>query len=204
MDRARAEALVEGMQSDADAEYVKVIEIDASAIRPMAALPSDPGNGVFIEELEATSGAHRHRLRRLVHGGQEGGHGHVRPCLRARRDAQGLTVHADVRCYIQCGSIEVREYCRTKGYLELFERMGAEFIEPGCGACINAGPGVTASPDEVSISSQNRNFPGRSGPGKLYLASPYSVAASAIAGRIVEWQPGRPLEQLDHAGARER
>ena len=51
MDRARAEALVEGMQSDPDAEYVKVIEIDASTIRPMAALPNDPGNGVFIDEL---------------------------------------------------------------------------------------------------------------------------------------------------------
>ena len=52
MDRDRAEALVEGMQSDPGAEYVKVIEIDASTIEPMAALPGDPGNGVYIEELE--------------------------------------------------------------------------------------------------------------------------------------------------------
>lgn len=111
-------------------------------------------------------------------------------------EAQGLRVHPDVRCYIQCGSIEVREYCREEGYLDLFQRMGAEFIEPGCGACINAGPGVTASPDEVSISSQNRNFPGRSGPGQLYLASPYSVAASAVAGYVTAWEPGSPLQPL--------
>jgi 3-isopropylmalate/(R)-2-methylmalate dehydratase large subunit len=78
----------------------------------------------------------------------------------------------------------------------LFERVGAELIEPGCGACINAGPGVTATPDEVSISSQNRNFPGRSGPGNLYLASPYSVAASAVAGYVTQWMPGQKVEPV--------
>ena len=114
----------------------------------------------------------------------------------AEADAQGLTAHPDVRVYIQCGSTEVREYCREQGYLELFERMGAEFIEPGCGACIAAGPGVTSSPDEVSISSQNRNFPGRSGPGNLYLGSPYSVAASAVAGYVTSWTPGQRFEPV--------
>jgi len=74
--------------------------------------------------------------------------------------------------------------------------MGAEFIEPGCGACINAGPGVTTAPEEVSVSSQNRNFPGRSGPGRLYLASPYSVAASAVAGYLTSWTPGAPPTPL--------
>ena len=74
--------------------------------------------------------------------------------------------------------------------------MGAEFIEPGCGACINAGPGVTQSADEISISSQNRNFPGRSGPGNLYLASPYSVAASAVCGYVTQWTPGQTFEPV--------
>ncbi len=119
--------------------------------------------------------------------------------LGAARD-QGLRVHPDVRLYIQCGSQEVRQYCEEKGYLKLFEDIGAEFIEPGCGACIAAGPGTSARPDEVTISSQNRNFPGRSGPGQLYLASPYTVVASAIAGRIVEWTPGRPIQRLEAAG----
>jgi 3-isopropylmalate/(R)-2-methylmalate dehydratase large subunit len=109
----------------------------------------------------------------------------------------GLGVHPDVRCYIQCGSVDVREYCREKGYLDLFESIGATFIEPGCGACINAGPGATYSPDEVSVSSQNRNFPGRSGPGQLYLVSPYSVAASAIAGYVTEWRPGERPEPAE-------
>jgi 3-isopropylmalate/(R)-2-methylmalate dehydratase large subunit len=193
MARARAEELVRDMQSDPGARYVKVIEIDASRIRPMAALPNDPGNGVFIDELEGD----RVRIDIAYAGSCTAGKKEdmdMYARVFAEADAQGLRVHPDVRCYIQCGSIEVREYCREKGYLDLFERMGAEFIEPGCGACINAGPGVTASPDEVSISSQNRNFPGRSGPGNLYLASPYSVAASAVAGYVTQWVPGQKLE----------
>ena len=73
--------------------------------------------------------------------------------------------------------------------LEIFEQAGAHVIEPSCGACINAGPGVSTRPDQVVISAQNRNFPGRSGPGQMYLASPLTVAASAVAGYIVEYEP---------------
>jgi 3-isopropylmalate/(R)-2-methylmalate dehydratase large subunit len=195
MERDRAERLVEGMQSDPGAEYVKVIEIDAASIRPMAALPNDPGNGVFIDEL----GAEPIRIDIAYAGSCTAGKKDdmdMYARVFAEADAQGLRIHPDVRAYIQCGSIEVREYCRRQGYLDLFERMGAEFIEPGCGACIAAGPGVTSSPDEVSISSQNRNFPGRSGPGNLYLGSPYSVAASAVAGYVTSWSPGRPFEPI--------
>ena len=196
MDRARAEVLIEGMQSDLDAEYVKVIEIDASTIRPMAALPNDPGNGVFIDELGDTP----IRIDIAYAGSCTAGKKEdmdMYARVFAEADAQGLRVHSDVQVFIQCGSTEVREYCREQGYLELFEKMGAEFIEPGCGACIAAGPGVTSSPDEVSISSQNRNFPGRSGPGNLYLGSPYSVAASAVCGYVTSWTPGQQFEPVD-------
>ena len=65
--------------------------------------------------------------------------------------------------------------------------------DPG-GACINAGPGVSTRPDQIVISAQNRNFPGRSGPGQMYLASPMTVAASAVAGYIVEYEPSQQLE----------
>ena len=195
MDRDRAEALVEGMWSDPDAEYVNVIEIDASAIRPMAALPNDPGNGVHIDEL----GPEPIRIDIAYAGSCTAGKKEdmdMYARVFAEADAQGLGVHPDVKVYIQCGSTDVREYCRERGYLDLFERMGAEFIEPGCGACIAAGPGVTSSPDQVSISSQNRNFPGRSGPGQLYLGSPYSVAASAVTGYVTSWAPGQPFEPV--------
>ncbi len=81
-----------------------------------------------------------------------------------------------------------------KGYLDIFQRAGAHVIEPSCGACINAGPGVSTRPDQIVISAQNRNFPGRSGPGQMYLASPLTVAASAIAGYIVEYEPAGERE----------
>lgn len=201
MDPERAERLVAEMQSDPDAEYITVIEIDASAIRPMVALPGDPGNGISIEEL----GPEPVRIDIAYAGsctaGKKEDMDMYAAVFREAYERWGLRVHPHVRCYIQCGSIEVREYCRRKGYLDLFEKIGAIFIEPGCGACINAGPGASYSPDEVTISSQNRNFPGRSGPGQLYLASPYTVAASAIAGCISAWEPGVPIRQLELGAA---
>ena len=84
----------------------------------------------------------------------------------------------------------VEEYARGKGYLELFERTGVEVIKPGCGACIGCGPGVSERGDQVTVSAINRNYKGRSGPGRLYLASPLTVAASAVAGEIVEYREG--------------
>ena len=69
-------------------------------------------------------------------------------------------------------------------------RAGVEVIQPGCGACIGCGPGVSERAEQVTVSAINRNFTGRSGPGKLYLASPLTVAASAIEGKIVAYEPG--------------
>ncbi len=101
----------------------------------------------------------------------------------------GYRVHPDVHCFIQFGAQEVRDYCQQKGYLAVFEQVGVQMIEPSCGACINAGPGVSTLKEQVTISAINRNFPGRSGPGQMYLASPYTVAASAIAGKIIGYHP---------------
>jgi 3-isopropylmalate/(R)-2-methylmalate dehydratase large subunit len=106
--------------------------------------------------------------------------------------ARGLRVHPDVRCFVQCGSQEVKRYCEEAGYLAVFRDVGAVFVEPSCGACINAGPGVSYNRETVTISAINRNFPGRSGPGQLYLASPYTTAASAVAGYITAWSPAGP------------
>ena len=103
--------------------------------------------------------------------------------------AQGKRVAPWVQFFIQSGSQDVKRYCQERGYLDVFQRVGATFLEPSCGACINAGPGVSRRKDEVTISAINRNFPGRSGPGQLYLANPYTVAASALRGYITAWEP---------------
>jgi 3-isopropylmalate/(R)-2-methylmalate dehydratase large subunit len=97
----------------------------------------------------------------------------------------GKRVADGVHLYIQFGSQDIRRYAESKGYLEVFTKAGAELVDPSCGACIKAGPGVSDSAEQVTVSAINRNFPGRSGPGKVYLASPLVVAASAIAGEIV-------------------
>ena len=98
----------------------------------------------------------------------------------------GQVVAPGTQLFLQFGSQKIKEYARRKGYLSIFEKVGAQLIDPSCGACINAGPGASNSPDQVVVSAQNRNFPGRSGPGQMYLASPYVVAASAVVGHIVD------------------
>jgi 3-isopropylmalate/(R)-2-methylmalate dehydratase large subunit len=108
----------------------------------------------------------------------------------AEADAAGRRVAPGVRFYIQFGSAEVADYARRQGYVELFERTGVELIPPGCGACIGCGPGVSEREGQVTVSAINRNYKGRSGPGKLFLASPLTVAASAVEGRIVEYRQG--------------
>jgi len=170
--------------SDPDAEYAEVFEIDLDEIRPMVATPGDPRNGIPIDQLPEEV-----RIDAAYGGSCTGG-------KMADMDmyaevlqnalAQGKRVAQGVHLYLQFGSQKIKQYARERGYIEIFEQAGAELIDPSCGACINAGPGASATVETVTVSAQNRNFPGRSGPGKLYLASPYVVAASAIAGKIVE------------------
>ena len=101
---------------------------------------------------------------------------------------RGLRVAPQAKLYLQFGTTAVRDYCVEKGYLAAFERVGAEMLEPSCGACAGCGPGSSTSADQVTVSAINRNFPGRSGPGKVWLASPPTVAASAIAGRLASFE----------------
>jgi 3-isopropylmalate/(R)-2-methylmalate dehydratase large subunit len=191
MSRADAERACRDLASDPDAAYCEVIDIDAARIRPMVALPGDPGNGRYIEELPGRVKVEIAYAGSCTAGKKEDMDMYAR-VLREAVD-RGERVAAGVRFFIQCGSQDVKRYCEERGYLEVFQRVGAQFLEPSCGACINAGPGVSRTKDEVTISAINRNFPGRSGPGQLYLANPYTVAASAIAGYITEWEPGLAL-----------
>jgi len=192
MDRAKANAMIDGLCSDRDAQYAHVIELDAAEITPMVATPGDPGNGNYIRELNTPVPVE------IAYGGTctAGKNEDMDMYAAVLADAlkQGKRIADSVKFYIQFGSQETREYCLRKGYLEVFQKAGAHVIEPSCGACINAGPGVSTRPDQVVISAQNRNFPGRSGPGQMYLASPLTVAASAVAGYIVEYEPSEKGE----------
>ena len=110
--------------------------------------------------------------------------------IQTAADRAGRRVKDGVRFFIQFGSETVEAYARRRGYLDVFARTGVTVIPPGCGACIGCGPGVSDRPEQVTVSAINRNYQNRSGPGQLYLASPLTVAASAVAGRIVAYREG--------------
>jgi 3-isopropylmalate/(R)-2-methylmalate dehydratase large subunit len=183
-----AEAIEAGfLRSDPDAEYAARFVIDLAGIAPMVATPGDPRNGIQVTELDAQVDID------IAYGGSCTGGKKTDMDLYAqvlsKAVAAGKRVAPGVEAYIQFGSQKIKEYARQEGYIELFEAAGVTLIDPSCGACINAGPGVSDNAEKVSVSAINRNFPGRSGPGDVYLASPLVVAASAIAGHIV-----RPAE----------
>ena len=171
------------VKADEGAAYAHRFDIDLDALGPMVATPGDPRNGVSLADLPGDV-----KIDVAYGGSCTGGKKadmDMYASVLSRAVAQGRRVAPGVRLFIQFGSQDIREYAEAQGYIEVFQRAGAELINPSCGACIKAGPGVSERPDEVTVSAINRNFPGRSGPGKVYLASPYVIAASAIAGRIV-------------------
>jgi 3-isopropylmalate/(R)-2-methylmalate dehydratase large subunit len=169
--------------------------IDLSDIVPMVAhpgnpdegIPSDPTNGVNITdigdvEIDIAYGGS------CTAGKEDDVAYYAMVCAAA--EAAGLQVKEGVDFYIQYGSGQVKDLAVKRGWHDLFLRVGVKLIDPGCGACIGAGPGVSITPEQVTVSAINRNFQGRSGPGKLYLASPLTVAASAFTGQITAWKEG--------------
>ena len=180
---------------DEGAEYHGGVHtIDMSQIRPMVAhpgkpdegIPSDPTNGAYIDELGevdidiAYAGS--------CTAGKDDDFAYYAQVTEAALEA-GLTIPENVDCYIQYGSKTVKDLSERNGWSEMFERAGVKLIDPGCGACIGAGPGISDDAEQVTISAINRNYQGRSGPGRLYLASPLTVMASAFIGKITAWHP---------------
>ncbi|MBA4695031.1 MAG: aconitate hydratase [Candidatus Poseidoniales archaeon] len=169
--------------------------IDLSEIVPMVAhpgnpdegIPSDPTNGANISDIGdvhidiAYGGS-------CTAGKEDDVAYYAKVCAAA--DSVGLKVKDGVDFYIQYGSGQVKDLAVRKGWHDLFLKVGVKLIDPGCGACIGAGPGVSITPEQVTVSAINRNFQGRSGPGKLYLASPLTVATSAFTGHISAWKDG--------------
>jgi 3-isopropylmalate/(R)-2-methylmalate dehydratase large subunit len=170
------------VRADEGATYLEVFELDLAAIVPMVATPGDPRNGIPLstvgdkQKIDIAYGG-------SCTGGKKADMDMYADVLRRAVD-KGRRVKDGVHLYIQFGSQDIRRYAEGKGYLELFKSAGAELVDPSCGACIKAGPGVSDAPEQVTVSAINRNFPGRSGPGKVYLASPLVVAASAVCGYI--------------------
>ncbi|MEY2980193.1 MAG: hypothetical protein RL562_420 [Planctomycetota bacterium] len=180
MDRADLAARV--VRADEGATYCKTFSIDLGAIEPMVATPGDPRNGVPLGAL-----GDEVKIDIAYGGSCTGGKKEdmdMYASVVRRAVEAGRSIPEGVRCYIQFGSQRIRDYAESMGYVQLFEGAGVQLIDPSCGACIKAGPGVSDDPSQVTVSAINRNFPGRSGPGQVYLASPYVVVASAFLGHI--------------------
>lgn len=173
------------MRSDPGATYAATLRVACGQLSPLVAVPGDPGNGVPLSSLRD-----RPRID-IAYGGS---------CTAGKREdfdyyhqvlawavARGMKLPAGVTLYLQYGTTAVRDYCVAQGYDRTFAAAGARILQPSCGACANCGPGSSTDASQVTVSAINRNFPGRSGPGSVWLASPPTVMASALAGELASF-----------------
>jgi len=182
----------ERWRSDGDAVFEAVYRFDAGALAPQVAAPHSPENaaevsahgGVAIDQayIGACTGAKLSDLRMAAE------------VLRGRKVAKG------VRLLVAPASARTTQEAAADGTLAALTEAGAILLPSGCGACAGYGAGILAE-NEVCLSSTARNFKGRMGhaASKVYLGSPYTVAASAVAGHISDPRP-LLVEKPGHAG----
>ena len=188
--------LEDWMHSDPGASYAHILRVDLATLEPMLARPGDPGQGLPVTALPASV-----RID-MAYGGS---------CTAGKREdfdhyhavlawglAQGLRIPEGVQVFLQYGTTAVRDYCVARGYDRTFAALGVRILQPSCGACANCGPGSSTDASQVTVSAINRNFPGRSGPGQVWLASPPTVMASALAGELLSFAQ----LQARHSGSR--
>ncbi|MBA7582082.1 2,3-dimethylmalate dehydratase large subunit [subsurface metagenome] len=163
--------------ADEDASYDDIREIDLDAIEPLIAKPSRPDNVVCVSDVIGT------KIDQAFLGSCT--NGRISDLRIAAKILKGHKVHPDVRLIITPASQEIYLQALEEGLIKQFIESGGLFTNPTCGACIGGSMGLLAD-GEVCISTSNRNFVGRMGSTKaeIYLASPATVAASAITGYI--------------------
>ncbi len=163
--------------SDEDAEYVETHTFDAEVIQPQIAIPHTVDNVFNLSEKIGTK-INQALLGTCTNGRLEDLHA-------ARKILKGRKIHSEVRFLVLPASYEIMREAVADGTIMDLIDAGAVILNSGCGPCLGAHEGVMA-PGEVTISTANRNFKGRMGcnDAEIYLASPYTVAASAITGEI--------------------
>jgi 3-isopropylmalate/(R)-2-methylmalate dehydratase large subunit len=171
----RSNTKFEVFQADPDARYEKVINIDVSLFKPMVSRPGEPHNTVNVTEVLGT------KIDSAFIGSCTNGRMNdmykAAAILKNRRVAPGVVLK------IVPATDEIWKECLEKGLIGIFKDAGALVSNAGCAGCA-AGQVGQNGPGEITISTGNRNFPGKQGKGSVYLASPEVVAASAVAGYI--------------------
>lgn len=167
------------ISSDSDARYAATHEIDLAAIEPQVACPHSVGNVKPVSELKGI------RINQAILGSCT--NGRYSDLQTAAEILKGKTIAPSVRLYVYPASREIYLRAAADGLMQIFLEAGAILCNPSCGPCFGAHTGLLA-PGEVCISSTNRNFKGRMGSSEaeVYLASPATVAASAVRGEIMD------------------
>lgn len=152
-------------------------EVDLSALEPQIARPFSPANVVPVREVEGTE------ITQVVVGSCT--NGRLNDMEQVVKVLKGRHVHPNVNMLVVPASKEILDQMEARGWCKAIRDAGATMLNPGCGSCFGAHEGL-ASARDVVVSTTNRNFPGRMGSAKanIYLASPATAAASAVAGRI--------------------
>jgi 3-isopropylmalate/(R)-2-methylmalate dehydratase large subunit len=177
-------------RSDSGAAYLATKSFDAADLSPQVAAPHSPANSAAIGE----------------HRGVKIDQAYIGACVGAKLDDLGMAatilkgrrVASHVRLLVAPASARITREAADNGTLGILLEAGAILLPSGCGACAGMGAGLLASGD-VCISTTNRNFKGRMGDkdSSVYLANPYSVAAAAVAGHIID-----PRELMAEQGGR--
>jgi homoaconitase/3-isopropylmalate dehydratase large subunit len=176
--RARTARPWQAVKADAGAEYSEELRVDVSALEPQVACPSTVDNVKNIRALEGTK-IDQAFLGSCTNGRMEDLH-------QAVSVLKGKKVDPRVRFLVIPASAEIYRAALRDGTLETLSESGAVICNPGCGPCPGFHQGLLAK-GERCIASSNRNFIGRMGTGsEVYLASPLSVAAAALTGKITD------------------
>lgn len=167
-------------EADKDADYEEVVDVDLSAIRPTVAFPHLPGNAKTVDEIEAMDKIY---IDQVVIGSCT--NGRMEDLRKAAAILKGKKVADNVRVMVIPATQKIYLQCILEGILETFVEAGCAVNTPSCGPCMGGHMGVLAK-GEKCVSTTNRNFVGRMGDVEslIYLASPETAAASAIAGYI--------------------
>lgn len=176
--RPRVERIPEVIRPDPDARYEKVFDFDLSRLQPQVACPHSVDNVKDVSEVAGTA------VDQAFLGSCT--NGHLDDLRQAAGILEGKKIAPGVRMIVIPASREIYLAASRAGYLDTFVRSGAIVANSNCGPCCGSHEGILAE-GEVCVSSTNRNFKGRMGKGgAIYLASPAVVAASAVAGKIVD------------------
>jgi 3-isopropylmalate/(R)-2-methylmalate dehydratase large subunit len=169
----------EALWADPGAQYVRTIEYDLGEIVPVVAKPHTVDNVVPVDEVEGVE------INQFLLGTCT--NGRLGDLRTAAGILEGKRIHKNARLLVLPASREIMLEATKDGTIATLVEAGAVVLPPGCGPCLGAHQGVLA-PHERCLSTSNRNFKGRMGcaESEIYLASPATVAASAVEGRIVD------------------